>query len=85
MQIAALIVVCRYRSDICVPAIRPRENTKEQSGESDELLPQDITHMDWLLENIVGRLPEMDELTPEGRDYVMLQGVTEQDEDGEEE
>ena len=56
-----------------------------QSGESDELQPQDITHMDWLLENIVGRLPEMDELTPEGRDYVMLQGVTEQDEDGEEE
>ena len=50
-----------------------------QSGDADELMPQDITHMDWLMENIVGRLPEMDELTPEGRDYVMLQGITEQE------
>lgn len=50
-----------------------------QSGDADELMPYDITHIDWLMENIVGRLPEMDELTPEGRDFVMLQGITEQE------
>ena len=55
------------------------------SSEEDELSPQDITQMDWLLDNIVGSLPSMDELTEEGKDFVMLFERTEQDQDEEQE
>lgn len=39
------------------------------------LTPEEIIQMDWLAENVIGRIPELDELTEEAQKIVMLQGV----------
>ena len=53
-----------------------------QADEGDELAPQDIAKMDWLLGNIVGEVPDFESLTEEGKDYVLLQGSPDQGPDG---
>lgn len=46
------------------------------------LTPQEITKMKWLNRNVIGRIPEIDELTPEGRAIMAVQGksLTEKEE-----
>lgn len=44
--------------------------------ETTKISPRDIMTMDWLLENVDGRIPQMDELQEEAREVVMVQGVT---------
>lgn len=39
------------------------------------LTPQQIITMDWLAENVVGKIPKLDELTEEAQGLVRLQGV----------
>lgn len=45
-------------------------------GEWESLPPEKIITMSWLAENVVGRLPEYDELTEEAQSLVKLQGQT---------
>lgn len=37
--------------------------------------PEEIITMDWLAENVIGRIPELEELTEEARELVQLQGI----------
>lgn len=46
-----------------------------QSSEDMHMTPENIVTMNWLAENVVGRIPELEELTPEGQELVGLQGV----------
>ena len=46
-----------------------------QCKEDESLSPQEIITMNWLAENVVGRIPDFDELTPEAQSLVRLQGV----------
>ena len=39
------------------------------------LEPDEIITMDWLAENVIGKIPELDELTDEARTLVELQGI----------
>lgn len=39
------------------------------------LTPEEIIQMDWLAENVIGSIPELDELTEEARKTVLLQGI----------
>lgn len=58
---------------------------KIQCEEGESLSSQEIVTMNWLAENVVGRIPEFEELTPEAQSLVRLQGVkTEENEDTEE-
>lgn len=45
-------------------------------GEWESLPPERIITMNWLAENVVGRLPDYDELTEEAQSLVKLQGQT---------
>lgn len=44
-------------------------------NESGLLSPEQIVHMDWLAENVVGHIPSLSELKPEARPIVSLQGL----------
>ncbi|MBQ4609300.1 MAG: hypothetical protein IJB18_06945, partial [Clostridia bacterium] len=39
------------------------------------LIPQEIIRMDYLAQNVIGRIPSIDELTPVAQALVSLQGV----------
>lgn len=41
----------------------------------DRLLPEEIIEMDWLAENIIGKIPDIDELTKQARPLLIQQGV----------
>lgn len=43
--------------------------------EGSTLSPEDIITMDWLAENVVGHIPELEELTEEAQKLVLLQGI----------
>ena len=47
-----------------------------QCEEEERLSPEEIITMNWLAENVVGKLPEFDELTEEAQSLVRLQGLT---------
>ena len=40
-----------------------------------ELTPAEIIGMDWLTDNIVGYIPTLDEMKPEARAFVEVQGI----------
>lgn len=42
---------------------------------ADALSPRQLASMDWLAENVTGRIPRLDELTDSGRDLVRVQGL----------
>jgi len=54
-----------------------------QAGKT--LNPDEIITMDWLAENVVGQIPEFEELTEEAQGLVQLQGVKMNETDGEKE
>ncbi|MCM1101945.1 MAG: BMP family ABC transporter substrate-binding protein [Clostridium sp.] len=43
--------------------------------EQESLKPEEIITMDWLADNVVGQIPEFDELTEEARVLLQLQGI----------
>lgn len=43
--------------------------------EGSSLTPEEIVTMDWLAENVVGHIPELEELTEEAQKLVQLQGI----------
>ncbi len=46
-----------------------------QCEKGQSLEPDDIITMDWLAENVVGKIPELDELTDDARALVEFQGI----------
>lgn len=46
-----------------------------QSGAEESLTPEDIVTMNWLAQNVVGSIPEFEELTPEAQALAGLQGI----------
>ena len=57
-----------------------RDRIYSQNGvvrckEGESLNAREIISMDWLAENVIGKIPEMEELTQEAQDLVKLQGV----------
>lgn len=57
-----------------VGPIRDQEGTL-RVNENAELSLQDIINMDYLVDNVIGRIPVIDELTPVAQTLVSLQGV----------
>ena len=45
------------------------------SDENTALTPEEIIHMDWLNNNVIGSFPSMEELSAEAQAIVRLQGV----------
>ena len=67
----------RIRSGAFLPIVGP---ITDQSGairaaQDMALTPQDIIRMDYLADNVVGRIPKLDELTDVARSLVSLQGI----------
>lgn len=52
---------------------------KLQCKDKEILSPERIITMDWLAENVKGRIPALDELTEEAKPVVRLQGVRQED------
>ncbi len=53
------------------------QNGVIQCQEGQSLSPEDIVSMNWLAENVIGRIPEYTELNDEAKSLVRLQGVVE--------
>lgn len=51
------------------------QNGPIQVNDSQGLTPEEIIEMDWLEENVIGRIPDMDELTDQARPVLSQQGV----------
>lgn len=51
------------------------QNGHIRCGEGESLGADDIIRMDWLAENVVGRIPGLEELTEEAQALVQLQGI----------
>ena len=47
--------------------------------ETGTLTPEQIIHMDWLAENVVGEIPRLDQLIEQAKPLVQIQGVNKQD------
>lgn len=69
------------KSSICAGSFKPFDGLiYSQDGiirckEGESLQPEDILSMNWLAENVVGRIPEFDELTEEAQQLSAFQGV----------
>lgn len=50
------------------------QNGIAHEGE-DELTPEEIMEMDWLAENIIGRIPKIEELTEQAKPVISQQGL----------
>lgn len=67
----------RIRSGAFLPFVGPifDQQGSERVAEDVALTPQDIIRMDYLAQNIVGRIPEISELSEVAKSLVALQGV----------
>ena len=54
--------------------IRSQDGTV-RCGEGESLGPDEIITMDWLVDNVTGKIPEFEELTEEAQALVSLQGI----------
>ncbi len=69
------------RRAICQSEFEPFSDLLRGQGgtmhgrEGERLTPEEIIHMDWLAENVEGRLPAFDELIDEAKPLVKIQGV----------
>ena len=52
------------------------QNGIVQEDKEKTLTPEKIITMDWLCENVIGRIPKMSELTEHARPIVMEQGIS---------
>ena len=67
----------RIRSGAFLPFVGPifDQQGTERVAEDVALTPQDIIRMDYLAQNVVGRIPQIDELSDVAKTLVALQGV----------
>ena len=63
------------------PFLRPirDQQGKLRSDGSRGFTPDELMHMDWLCENVVGHIPTLEEVIPESRATVQLLGVFQED------
>ncbi len=54
------------------------QNGKLRNDEGNELTPEDIVTMYWLLDNVVGSIPKVDELDDSAKAIVMTQGIAQE-------
>lgn len=68
----------RIRADAFLPFIGPilDQCGVERVAADTALTPQEIIHMDYLAQNVIGRIPAIDELTDTARSIVALQGLS---------
>ncbi|MBR1455716.1 MAG: BMP family ABC transporter substrate-binding protein [Oscillospiraceae bacterium] len=77
-------LVEHLRQDIIGGWFRPFDGPVcDQSGtlriaENEVLTPEQILHMDWLVDSVVGSIPRIGQLTPEAKELVRIQGVIEE-------
>jgi len=55
----------------------------EKNEKGEDMLPEDIMLMNWLVDNIEGEIPELEDLKDEAKGIVVLKGVAENDDTGE--
>ncbi len=55
------------------------QNGVIQCREGESLAPEDIVSMNWLAENVIGRIPDFAELNEDAKGLVAVQGVVEKD------
>jgi len=67
----------RIHSDAFLPFVGPiLDQTGKVRVEADvALTPQEIIHMDYLAQNVIGRIPSIDELSDVAKSLVALQGI----------
>jgi len=67
----------RIRSGSFLPFVGPivDQDGKARAEDGVALTPQEIISMDYLVHNVVGRLPEREELMPVAQSLVALQGL----------
>ena len=76
-------IVNHLKKDICSGDIVPfygeiySQSGKLINGENEAMSPQDIMEMDYLVDNVVGRIPAMSELVDDAKIIVELKGVEE--------
>lgn len=70
------------KKGICTKEFNPfsgkliaQNNVVIQENEEDTLSPEEIIHMDWLAQNIIGAIPTLEELKEQARPIVELRGV----------
>lgn len=69
------------KNSICAGAFHPFDGPIYAQGgviqceKGQSLEPDDIITMDWLAENVIGKVPELDELTDEARTLMEFQGI----------
>ena len=71
-------ILCRNLIDGTITVFHRKYRSQDGSIVSDGnrwLSPEDVLHMDWLVENVDGGIPGFDELLPMSRQIVRLQGV----------
>ena len=56
--------------------IRDQEG-KLRNKDNESMKPEDIMEMDWLLENVIGTIPSIEELVDDAHAVVALKGVEE--------
>lgn len=76
-------LIDHIKSDICEGDVVPffgdiyDQNGNQKNKDRQEMSPTDIMNMDWLCENVVGKIPEMDSLVDKAKTVVELKGVEE--------
>ena len=67
----------RIRTDSFLPFVGPiyDQSGNERVADGVALTPQEIIRMDYLAENVIGRIPSVDELTEVAQSLVNLQGI----------
>ena len=72
------------RADLCTGDMVPfygkiySQDGLLRNKESEEMLPEDIMRMDYLVENVIGEIPPIDQLKDAAKSIVSLKGVEEQ-------
>lgn len=81
---ATVRVVDAFKKGICSGQFHPfdsvlyDQNGQPHGREDAPMSSKDIISMDWLYENVIGSIPEPEELIEDARAVVMLQGIQEE-------
>lgn len=51
------------------------QSGQQRCGQGQDLTPEEIITMDWLLDNVIGEIPTLDELIDDAKEVVMQQGL----------
>ena len=76
-------LVGHFKNDICSGSIVPfygeihSQDGTLKNREGQEMKPEKIMKMDWLVENVIGRIPAIGELVDDAHSVVALKGVEE--------